>query len=94
MKDDDDEENFESLIYGQREPDQDAKHRFGQPRGDKDRRGKTKHIPVQDDTKLEDGDTNQLSHGVCICLKRCFPPDMKMSVCMVSLKILFHFLGV
>ena len=33
------------------------------------KRGMDEYVPVQDDAKLEDADTNQLSHGVYVVLK-------------------------
>ena len=44
------------------------------------------YVPVQDDAKLEDADTNQLSHGVYVVLKRFFHPCIHAMVCMANIR--------
>ena len=51
-------------------------------------------MPVQDDTKLEDGDANQLSHGVYVVLKRFFLPRIHVTVCMANVRDLCDFLEI
>jgi len=46
-------------------------------------------MPVQDDTKFEDGDTNQLGHRGFVCLERA----IHVIVCMGGVE-LFNFLWI
>jgi hypothetical protein len=93
MEDDDDEENFESVVYGQGEANQDTKKNrlcyLVWKRWDMD-----EYVPVQDDAKLEDADTNQLSHGVYVVLKRFFHPCIHVMVCMANIRCLCDFLQI
>jgi hypothetical protein len=70
MEDNDDEKHFETGIYGQGEPDQYAKMqtRLALCRIECGHAKAKKYwyMPVQDNTKLEDGDANQLGHGLFV----------------------------
>lgn len=67
MEDDDNEKHFEILVHGQGEPDQDAK---GRARLVYAETTWEQYMPMQGDTKLEDGDANQLGHSVFVRDKR------------------------
>jgi hypothetical protein len=92
MEDDDDEEDFELGVYGQREANQDAENNrlcYHPVREEKE-----KYMPVQDDTKLEDGDTNQLSQGVFVVLSRFSLHRNHVMVCMGNIRCLCDFLDI
>lgn len=55
---------------------------------------KKKYMPVQDDTKLEDGDTNHLSHGVFVVQNRFFLPRIHVRVCMGNVRSLCNFFDI
>jgi len=57
MEDNDDEEHFEAFIYGQSEPNQYALNRLRLAIR-KNENVDAKYMPVQDDTKLKDGDAD------------------------------------
>lgn len=92
VEDHDDEEHFEFFVYGQGESDKDARSRPSQLCGMMmiyDGR----YMPVQDDAKFEDGDTNQLGHRVFVCLERFYFGAIHVIVCVASMNF-FYFLWI
>lgn len=68
MEDNDDKENFKFLVNGQRQPNQYAKMqstvsliKWGLAKAKK-----YWYMPVQDNTELEDGDTNHLCQSIFV----------------------------
>ena len=50
-------------------------------------------MPVQDDAKFEDGDTNQLGHRVFVSLERFSVGAIHVIVCMAGMD-LYYFLWI
>lgn len=94
MKNNDDKKHFEIRVYGQRKPNQNAERQtqlaicriICGP-------AKTKYVPVQDNTELEDGDTNHLGQGIFVHLKQILLTVAHVAVRVTS-RILCYFLGV
>jgi hypothetical protein len=90
-----DKKHFEIVVYGQRKSNQNAERQtqlaicsiIGGP-------AKAKYVPVQDNTELEDGDTNQLGHGIFIRQKQCLLTVANGVVRVASRGTLCYFLGV
>jgi hypothetical protein len=95
MENNDDKKDFEIVVYGQRKPDQNAERQtllaicriICRP-------AKTKYVPVQDNTELEDGDANQLGHGIFVRQKQCLLAFAEVAVRVTSRGILCYFLEV
>jgi hypothetical protein len=95
MENNDDKKHFEFVVYGQRKPNQNAERQtqlaicriICGP-------AKTKYMPVQDNTELEDGDANQLGHGIFVRQKQFLLTVVQVAVRVAGRGILYCFLGV
>ena len=89
MEDNDDEKYFETGVYSQSEANQYAEMqarlalcriKCGHTKGKK-----YWYLPVQDNTKLEDGDANQLGHSIFVRQKQCLFTVARGAVLVVML---------
>jgi hypothetical protein len=95
MENNDDKKHFEIVVYGQRKPDQNAEKQtllaicrmICGP-------AKTKNVPVQNNTELEDGNANQLGHGIFVRQKRFLLTVAQVAVSVASRGLLCYFLQV
>lgn len=55
---------------------------------------KTKKVPVQDNTELEDGNANQLGHGIFVRQERFLLTVAQVAVSVASRRLLCYFLRV